>query len=192
MKSAKDAGLDAVKIQLFPEGKNGNIVTPVEWWDDLAEEAKTLKIDFSASCFNDHLKAFVLSKRPPFLKIAHSMRGNFDWMEECKSAGVRCIVTTNFLDIQSIPDKVETLYTFEINKVPVYPVTSIIDFEGIFSVFTGFSDHSINSVNAWSAKEHGAKVIECHIKPTEDAKGCPDAGFAMGPKKLLGYTRGLR
>lgn len=170
---AIDAGLDAVKFQLF-QNTGVNIPLPYEWFANLVQYGETHNIEVFASIF-DATAYNMCTKLCKTVKFSYNSPMK-DWITTAKRDFKEVIVSG---DIMNEPDnEVTKLYC-----IPLYPVPYKIDFEGIFSRFDGFSDHTLGHLQTIKAIQRGAKVIEKHYR-LDECDDIPDARFALKPKEL--------
>lgn len=177
---AAESGADAIKFQLF-QNKPPNIDLPVEWLPWLKDAAYDAGIQFFCSVWGyDSLHAleragvkevkFAFSQREESSIITYAVR-NFDRVY------VSCDVMTAF---GPYADRLTRLYC-----VPLYPVPYVLDFEGIFPRFDGFSSHCLGISQDLDAIAAGAKIIEKHFRYGDGNDTCvPDGRFALSPKEL--------
>ena len=186
-----EAGLDAVKFQLIdmPEMAGGNIRLPWGHLPILAGRYPEIRI--FASAFNREAVQFLLAEGFPEIKFAYS---KYPLFLECLAGGLlnkleRIYVSTDTMRPRpaAAPPSVRWLYC-----IPEYPVRYLVDFEGVFPRFTGFSDHTLGVTQTVSAVAHGARVIEKHFTLDDPTITCPDHSFALRPAALRLLVESLR
>jgi sialic acid synthase SpsE len=202
MNIAASEGADVFKVQLFnkdhPGIKQGNIMTPLEWWPGLEKQAQEKKILLAASFFDKSSFEFAFEKRLEYMKFAYSMQDKHEWIKSCLTIGKTVIVSSDWMNHQSLPDGVKKLYCHtRLNTCtgkwePQYPVAETLNFYPLFPPFDGFSDHTIGWNQAEQAVLMGAKYIEKHLTLTYNDITCPDAKFALKPKELGRMVNSIR
>jgi sialic acid synthase SpsE len=75
--------------------------------------------------------------------------------------------------------------------IPEYPVRYQVDFEGLFPMFDGLSDHTLGFRQTIRAAEMGAQFIEKHFQGNWDSS-CPDGCFALKPAQLDEMVKQLK
>lgn len=178
---AADVGIHVIKFQLFKNPVNytgGNVELPREWWAELVAYAYG-KIQITASVFDSESLSYLLSFKPPFVKLAYSKKMESEWAERILSSGTRCIISCDPLHDRQMDPRVSRLYC-----IPEYPVRYEVAFDGLFPRFQGFSDHTLGTRQTLRALEAGANIIEKHMTLDHHDIICPDAGFALLPHEF--------
>lgn len=167
-----------MKFQLFPDSTNGNIHLPYDWLPVLVKHGEKHGIEVFASVFDPnayravyrHCKRIKFSYNSPMMPWVSQAIGDF---------GAENVIVSG--DVMHPPSaNVVSLYC-----VPEYPVKSVLDFEGIFLRFEGFSDHTLGIQQALEACRQGARIIEKHFRLDDSiCDCCEDAKFALRPKTL--------
>ena len=171
----KDAGVNYIKFQLCEE-KGGNIPLPAEYLVDLVEMKG---VTISASVWDSEGYQIVKNSGAKWIKFAHSActSENVELIAKAVDDFCDVVVTVPLMSDLNIP-KVHKLWTYEINGVPVYPVTAAINHDRMYEEYDGFSCHSRSLTEAIDAIGHGAKIVEIHANPL-GITGTPDSKFAM-------------
>ena len=193
--SAKNAGCDAIKIQLYepedlcdPANKElyEKCKTPREWVPHLFNAAKAVGIPIFSSVFAVWAVDFLEQFNCPAYKIAspESTRLQDDTYRRlaarARKQGTPLFVSTGRKDrnfIRSLsPDYL--LYC-----IPGYPA-AVTDEEISFFTehhFTAFSDHTADIKSPLAMIAAGARVIEKHFKLDDN---CVDATFSLNPQQM--------
>ena len=173
------SGCDAIKWQLFEGAEIGpqNIALPYKWLPKLAYFGKELGMEVLASVWDRRGLTALLDCGCSSVKFAYSQNENDDLIfdtlvEKFSTKYISCDCNTG------VEDGFTGLYC-----VPEYPVKSILDFEGIFPRFDGFSSHCLGINQDVGAMMAGAKIIEKHFQ-LDDPSHCPDGSFALRPGDL--------
>ena len=193
LKKAWDCGADIVKFQ-FCHPINGNIPLDMKILPDLKIEADCAGIRLMCSVWDfagiDALSTAGIRE----VKFAHSMRNEWKLIQASVPAFDRIYITSDFMHIRPeiLTDKIKWLYTYEINGVPVYPVTALIDFRGIREWgFSGFSSHAVDPEQLLHAYHAGLEILEWHVNFNPNAE-CPDARFALTERQTTDIIRRIR
>ena len=171
---ARACGCDAIKFQLF---KNipPNIPIPYEWFPDLVAYGKNLNIEVFASVF-DNEALEITSKHCKSIKFAYSQR-------HAKLHDLPNKINTDIY----VSGDVMTAFAPNVIKlycIPLYPVPYVINFEGIFDRFDGFSSHCLGIYQDIEAVNQGCRIIEKHFTLDRKNIACPDHNFALKPNQL--------
>ena len=180
--AARDSGADAIKFQLF-EDKPPNIELPREWAWQLRERADELGIDLFFSVFDYGAMSVAVKCGCTSAKIAFSLRNDGGMINAC-----RALFGTVYVSGDTNTDFIKD--TTKLYCIPEYPVKYLIDFEGIFPRFDGFSSHCLGIKQDLFAISAGAKIIEKHIRLDNSAcDSVPDGKFAIRPKEFYSLCK---
>lgn len=175
---AADCGLDAVKFQLLsPEQERGqNIGMNWEWLPALIDEGIKRKIEVFASVFNMEGVQWLIKYGCKSVKFAYS---------QLLLHKVSAHLHNNFDKVYMSTDVMNGVFENTINLycIPQYPVPFIVDFEGLFPKFNGFSSHCLGIRQEQAALRAGAKYLELHYQGKWESN-TPDGKFAKTPKEL--------
>jgi len=195
--SAKQNGADVAKFQvydaraLFP--KEGN-----EWFEYncktelnrdqigyLAEECRRADIEFMASVFDVERVAWLEEMGAERYKIASRSIRDTALIEALVATGKPLLVSLGMWEGAKLPEiknvsKVSFLYC--ISKYPT-PLSELHLSQVDFSVFAGFSDHTIGINAPIAALARGAQVLEKHFTLDKAMYG-PDHAGSMTPDEL--------
>jgi len=176
------SGLDAVKFQLLTsnETKNGNIGMDWDWLPELIDLGKSLKVEVFASVFDKSGIEWLKHCGCESIKFSYSQKSAFVERPDFRTVYVSCAPMTYKTPL------VTNLYC-----IPEYPVRYMVDFEGLFPTFAGFSSHCLGIEQDIRAVEAGARVIEKHFQGNWDSP-CPDGNFALKPNQLAELVRRCR
>lgn len=182
-------GLDAVKFQLLGPTQltGGNIGLDWEWMPELMAYGEDIGIEVFASVFDLKGLSYVGSIGCKSVKFAYGKTSLLsDEMAAITKSGK---FYETLLEWQTIYASYDVMSadiipgTIKLYCIPEYPVRYVIDFEGLFPRFDGFSDHTLGIQQTIRAAEAGAKYIEKHFQGDWYA-GCPDGRFALHPKEM--------
>lgn len=177
-----EAEVDVVKFQLFDDTEDhrnrGNVYMTPDLFAYAHDTAKRNKIKCTASVFSK-VRADELAKYyVPFVKFAYSQRES-SLIQGFLNIGREVIVTCDVMGYGRVHESAKKLYTATIGGHTLYPCDMLIDFEGKFPKFDGFSDHTLKWEQTIRAVAYGAKIIEKHVTlPYNDIR-CPDKDFAL-------------
>lgn len=196
---AAATGSDAIKFQLLSpaECKGGNISISWEWFPELIAHGKTKGIEVFASVFDRSGWDYVIQCGCKSVKLSYSQAyklPEYPHKTPLENFYVSQDVMSPELSLTPIiprkappPDmKLIRLYC-----LPLYPVPYVVDFEGLFPRFDGFSDHTLGIAQTVRAVDAGAKIIEKHFKG-DWASNCPDAKFALSPQDVETMCRRIK
>lgn len=172
---------DAIKFQLFPDNKNGNLKLNPAWLDFILAEAK---LPVYASVWNG-AEDELIRRGVKQVKLSHSQRSKLPGFYDVHEKNFDLIhCTFSPLDYFDQQEKLVPYFTLVSNDVVEYPAMYECHFGTIFNRFQGFSDHSVGYENAVRAKEAGCKYLEKHITLDHKDISCPDSRFGLKPNEL--------
>ena len=182
-----DAGLDAVKFQLLTEAQLGGGNIKLDWHHlcDIRERFPGVRV--FASVFDYWGIQFLIKENFREIKFPYSQWWLFrtaaadGWLTQFD----RIYVST---DVMRVVPRVFPPVTW-LYCIPEYPVRYVVDFEGLFPRFHGFSDHTLGIEQTRRAIAAGARVIEKHFTVDSDRVSCPDHQFALRPERLRELCR---
>jgi sialic acid synthase SpsE len=200
--SAKENGADVAKFQVFEARKifqkDGN-----PWFDYnlrtelkrdqvemLAEECARIGIEFMASVFDVERIAWLEAVGVKRYKVASRSLSDKDLLAALTATGKPLIVSLGFwtgegFPVIEAPGGVQWLHCVSKYPTPLSDVgLSRID----FSVYAGFSDHTIGLTAPMAAFARGARIIEKHFTIDKDLYG-PDHSGSMTPDELATLAR---
>lgn len=186
---AKKAKADVIKFQLFPNTKQftdcGNIPLNYDWFGDLFHYGSKRGMKVTASCFDQHALDLLMRYDVPFIKFSYSQTQDESKLKHIKGlleTGRKVMCSTDVMNISKLPDHANLTKLF---CQPIYPTMHKTNFENLFPIFDGFSDHSLGITEAIEAVNHGARVIEKHMGlPYKDTLSCPDGAFCLMPNEV--------
>ena len=221
IKEASLAGADAIKLQTYTadtmtlnsneaafqinkgtwEGENlydlyKKAYTPWEWHDKLFKYAKSLKLDYFSTPFDDTAVDFLEKLKVPFYKVASFEMDHFPLLEKIALTRKPIIVSTGMSSMIDIKKTVDFLIKKNVKDIILlhcvsgYPTplsqSKLFKFNILkenFSCPIGFSDHVLTNEASISAITLGACIIEKHLT-LDRSLGGPDATFSLEPKEL--------
>jgi sialic acid synthase SpsE len=173
---AKRAGCDAIKWQLFKSKDGGNVPLPYEWFPELIHFAKQCGIECFASVWDREGINLLADCECRSIKFAYSI---------CNTLFTYSINQEEWEHIYESGDLTHHAHgTDNLYCIPLYPVPYLIDFDGLFPRFDGFSSHCLGIEQDKAAIRAGAKIIEKHFQLDDNLSTCPDGNFAIRPAKL--------
>ena len=190
IKIGADAGLSAVKLQLLQPAQcqNGNIMLNWEHLPDLIDLGKSLGVEVFARAFDLSGAEWLASCCCKSIKFAYSQT---DLLSDARVRNLLPNFSRVYVSLDVMKPKPTNLELISLYCVPEYPIRYVLDFEGIFQRFSGFSSHCLGVQQEIRAVEAGAKFLEFHYKGAWDSR-CPDARFAKSPKLAGELCRRIR
>lgn len=186
---AKDAGLDAIKFQLFKGNENGNIELPRSCWNSLVNHAKSQKIEIFASVFDKEAVDLLWGSGCRKVKLSYSNAFNLPLLKHIKKYDFEIWASG---DSQSYPNYADV----KLFCVPQYPpkrmdawiTNGYYDFNGFSSHFLGYKTDLLALTNAGGFYDK----LEKHFTLDHDDIDCPDHYFALSPKELKEMVKCFR
>lgn len=211
---AADAGVDAVKFQLF----RADVLYPnhdglyaifksleldAEWVPQLTRYAEERGVHFLASAFDRGSVNVLEVAKAPAHKIASSETTNLGFLHKVASTGKPVIISTGMCDMVDVEEAVNTclgagndqivllqcgsMYPLPIELVNLRVIRTLAE---RFNCPVGFSDHTLGQVAAITAVGLGAKVFEKHFTLNKKSVG-PDHFYALEPNELKSYVANI-
>lgn len=180
----KTAGIDAVKLQLFPNEKKytevGNVYLSHEIFKQAFQYGREVGLAVTASVFDLESYYVLRNLQVDFIKFAYSKKEEMAWaILDCINHKFEAIVSCDVMTDHLVNPQATKLYC-----IPEYPVRYEVDFDALFPRFKGFSDHTLGVRQTRRAIEAGAQIIEKHVRLGYDDETCPDARFAVTIEEL--------
>lgn len=192
--AAKDAGADAVKLQVYTPAELTSpnhpelwalyekAQTPRDWVPALFDFARSLDITAFASAFSVEGVKFLQSLGSPAIKIASAEAGDARLVEAARDTGLPLVVSVGGVDrsyLPYLPSKMVWLhcvaqYPSSIETANLRAIKTLRDWEPLI----GLSDHTPGYETAIAATALGAVMIEKHFKLSDD---CIDAAYSLNP-----------
>lgn len=228
LQAAAKAGADAVKVQTYTadsitldsdapdfqaeglwEGRTlhdlyDEASMPWEWQRDLAQEAKTLGVEFFSSVFDLTSVAFLESIGVGCYKIASFELVDVGLIREAASTGKPLIMSTGMATLSEIEEAVDAARSAGSGEIALLSCTSaypapveaanvrkIPHLAETFGVVAGLSDHTIGHEVPVTATALGAKVIEKHFT-LRRADGGVDSAFSLEPEEFEELVTAVR
>ena len=173
----KDLGLDALKLQLFPNTAPyvpTNIYLKPELFTKAWQYGQKVGVPVTASVFDENNLGFLMGHLPEFIKFSYGKKDQCQWIKQTLNLGIEAIVSCDVMTDHLVPKKATKLYC-----IPEYPVRYEVNFDELFPRFDGFSDHTMGIKQTQRAIDAGAKIIEKHVRLGYADETCPDAFFAV-------------
>lgn len=197
--AAKDAGADVAKFQLFRARETFPPRESNPWFDYncstelsrasvemLAEECRRRGIEFMASVFQSDLVDWLEGVGMRRYKIASRSVRDDALLRRVAATGKPMIVSLGMWDgpgLPSIPAPRERVdFLFCISKYPT-PLEDLRLKDRDFTVYAGFSDHTIGIEASVAAMARGAGIIEKHFTLDKAMHG-PDHACSVTPDEL--------
>ncbi len=203
---ASDCGVDIVKFQLYDTSKivprdhqwywdleRGEITH--EQWINIVDICGYLNVEFMASVFDVERVEWAKEVGMKRYKIASRSIYDRELLEAVADTGKPIIISLGMTDERGIPKIKGTSvdYLFCVAKYPTQPQD--IDWRRVdFTIFSGFSDHTIGIEAPLIAVARGAKIIEKHFTLDKTMDGCDHSGSAEPHefKELAKYMKGFK
>lgn len=212
---AAEAGLDAVKFQMFTA--EGLVVAshpaipilkqvefPRSWLPELLRHAQAAGIHLSASPFDFAAVDLLADAKVPFLKIASPEIHDLPLIRHAARTGLPLVISTGMADLAAIQHAVDAaseegnrslVLLHCVSLYPTPPEATHLRMMGslaaAFGLPAGFSDHTESTAIPAAAVALGATVIEKHFTLDRSLPG-PDHGFAMDRAQLIEMVRHIR
>lgn len=203
IQTAKEAGADACKFQLFRladilrdptgagrPGECGDPKTelPPEWVPLLAGVCREYRIDFLCTPFS----AWAVERLNPYVemwKIGSFEHSRQDIWDAARATGKTIIASMGRgkLPNEAWEDKV--LYC--VSKYPTQPEDVYLPTFEEDDIY-GFSDHTMSTVIPALAVARGALIIEKHFRLDDTPPESPDYSFALTPAQLAEMVANIR
>lgn len=225
MKMAAEAGADAVKFQKrtpnvvygtdtreAPRGSPWGDTQEqqkrgLEFWAEdyyvFFEEAKSLRIDISASAWDLASLAFIEEYKPKWHKIASPMLTHLKFVEAVAILKRHTYISTGMSSLEDINKAVEIFYKYDapftlMHCVSLYPcpdeLCNISMVKRLFDKYlcpVGYSGHEVGIIPSVIAATLGAVAIERHITLSRAMYGSDQAASLEidGLRRLVAYCK---
>ena len=207
IREAAASGADAVKFQTYNPEK---LVTkehelheffsqfrlPLEWHEELKGAAEQEGMQFLSTPFDRWSADFLQELDVPAFKISSSDLTNLQLIKHCAQFGKPLLISTGMGTILEAGSAIEAAHIqgcYEVailHCVSLYPtaiedcqINAIPEFQRLFQIPIGFSDHSLSPTLPAVAVTLGARVIEKHFTLSRKLKG-PDHAVALEPHEF--------
>lgn len=174
----KAAGIDALKLQLFPNEDKytsvGNVWLDPSDYFAAVSYGRQVGLPVGTSVFSNNLLEVALSAPgTAFIKFAYSQKDSTRLIERSLQF-METIVSCDVMTEHLVPQAATKLYC-----IAEYPVQYQVAFDELFTQFDGFSDHTLGTRQTVKAIQAGAQIIEKHVRLGKPDETCPDARFAV-------------
>jgi len=191
IRAANDCGLDAVKFQLLTSKQctGGNINLDWTYLPTLMDLGAKIGIEVFASVFDYTGAAWLKQCGAKSIKFSYSKS---DLLNENLIKNIALSFDHVYVSHDTMTPKILLEKYISLYCIAEYPVKYLIDFEGLFPRFDGFSSHTLGIKQDIVAINAGAKIIEKHFTLDDDYIQCPDHNFALRPaqlKQLCDYAK---
>lgn len=185
---AAEVGADAIKFQLLSanEAKGGNVGMDWAWMPELIALGKEKKIEVFASVFDRSGWDYLLQLGCKSVKLSYSQAHKLDqyphlapletvYVSQDVMSPALALKPIRKSDVKPGPMRLVRYYC-----LPLYPVPYVVDMEGLFPCFDGFSSHCLGIEQEVGAVQAGAKYLEFHFMG-DWPSDTPDGRFAKPP-----------
>jgi N,N'-diacetyllegionaminate synthase len=185
---AADIGADAIKFQLLSanEAKGGNLGMDWAWMPELIALGRDKRIEVFASVFDRSGWDYLLQLGCKSAKLSYSQAHKLDqyphlapletvYVSQDGMSPALVLKPARRGEVKPGPMRLVRYYC-----IPEYPVQYMLDFEGLFPRFDGFSSHCLGMEQEVRAVQAGAKHLEFHFMG-DWASETPDGRFAKSP-----------
>lgn len=229
MREAKACGCDAVKFQKrtvdlvytkeelanlrdSPFGStNRDLKEGLEFgkseYQELAELAKDIEIDWYASPWDQKSIEFLLDYDTPYLKVPSALVTSKEYLQACASSRKPLLVSTGMCDLQMIKQAVEVILSAGGQIACLYHCTSTypcsieeLNLRGIQTlqkefpdIPIGYSGHEVTPYTTLIAAVMGARSVERHLTLSRALWGTDQAASLEVPAfaKLIRQIRNI-
>lgn len=212
IQEAARAGADAVKFQTY---NAESLVTrdhelypffsrfqlPLEWHPELKKCAGNNGMAFLSTPFDRKSADFLNKLGVPAFKISSSDLTNHQLISHCANFGKPLLISTGMGTVYEAGGAIEAAHmqgcyqVAILHCVSLYPtaiedsqIHAISEFQRLFQIPVGFSDHSLSSTLPVVAITLGARIIEKHFTLSRQLEG-PDHAVALEPDEFKMMTQ---
>jgi sialic acid synthase SpsE len=167
-----------------------------EWFPEIITLGKRKGIEVFASVFDRSGWDYVMKCGCKSVKLSYSQANSlplYPHQAPLKSVYVSQDIMSPALALNPIPVKGNRpeMQLIRLYCLPVYPVPYVVDFEGIFPRFHGFSSHCLGIEQEIRAVKAGAEVLEFHFQG-DWVSDTPDGRFAKTPTMAEKICKAVR
>lgn len=202
-RAAAEAGVDAVKFQMFRAGENA-MLKPLELslgqLEYLKDVCKQQNVEFICTAFDLVTCQLVAEMAPRRMKIGSGQVKNVEFVSAVGRCGLPVIISNGMCtdaDLETalklLPEDVTILSCVSMYPTPSNAIT-LCDMARLrrkFGVKVGFSDHSGSVWPSIAAAAVGADVIECHVTLDKSSPG-PDHSSSIEVGELKHWVSEIR
>lgn len=205
--AAKEAGADAVKLQVYtPDDLTTpnhtdlwalyqRAQTPRIWYRALSENASKIGITLFSSAFSVDSVRWLVSMGAPAIKIASAEIRDEELIATALDTRLPVIVSSGMAtlgDLICLPGEVVVLhcvshYPARIEDANLRAISVLRDNVNL----VGLSDHTPGYETAIAATALGAVMIEKHLKLSRH-HDCIDAAYSLDPQKFAAMCKAVR
>ncbi len=163
------------------------------------------KIDYLCSAFDTESLQFLVKKvKVKYIKVPSGEITSLDMLDYISNLKKKIILSTGMASIKEIKDAIKKLSKKRKQNIVIlhcvssYPTNKkdlnlniIREFQRIFKLDIGFSDHSLGNEACLAAVAMGAKVIEKHVTISKKKRG-PDHSSSSSIKDFFSLVKQIR
>ena len=163
------------------------------------------KIDYLCSAFDTESLQFLVKKvKVKYIKVPSGEITSLDMLDYISNLKKKIILSTGMASIKEIKDAIKKLSKKRKQNIVIlhcvssYPTNKkdlnlniIREFQKIFKLDIGFSDHSLGNEACLAAVAMGAKVIEKHVTISKKKRG-PDHSSSSSIKDFFSLVKQIR
>ena len=163
------------------------------------------KIDYLCSAFDTESLQFLVKKvKVKYIKVPSGEITSLDMLDYISNLKKKIILSTGMASINEIKDAIKKLSKKRKQNIVIlhcvssYPTNKkdlnlniIREFQRIFKLDIGFSDHSLGNEACLAAVAMGAKVIEKHVTISKKKRG-PDHSSSSSIKDFFSLVKQIR
>ncbi len=185
---AAGSGADAVKFQLLTpaQAQGGNIILEWDLLPEVMDLGERLGIEVFASVFNHDGALWLQKCGAQSIKFSYSKSG---LLNDSRIRDIADSFNQVYVSMDTMTPPISLPGFTSLYCIPEYPVRYMVDFEGLFPRFDGFSSHCLGIEQDLRAKKAGAVILEKHFTLDRSDITCPDHNFALKPKQAEALCR---
>ncbi|MBI4135780.1 N-acetylneuraminate synthase family protein [Candidatus Uhrbacteria bacterium] len=215
VEAAKQAGADAVKVQIIDPDKSyakgtesyeifKKVYISLDDWRRVCAKAKELEIDIFATFTDPNDMALVNELGFPVIKISSSNVTNFPLLKAAAKTGKPIIMSTGLSYLSEVDEAARYLEDHGCTQMAILHCTSLyptppeeVNLRAIttltqaFPYPIGFSEHTVGIHCSVAAVALGARIIEKHFTLDQKMEG-PDHYFSSTPEEFKALVHAVR
>lgn len=215
VEAAKNAGADAVKVQIIDPDKSytkgtesydifKKVYIPLDGWRTVCAKAKELSIDIFATFTQPDDMPLADTLGFPAIKISSSNVTNFPLLKAAAKTGKPVIMSTGLSYLSEVDEAVRYLEEHGCTQMAILHCTSLyptppqeVNLRALttlahaFAYPIGFSEHTVGIHCSVAAVALGARIIEKHFTLDQKMEG-PDHYFSSTPEEFKELVHAVR